>query len=599
MCVIINAQTKEYFRFHNDKNGLYNFYKEHSKDLWIGYNIRRYDKPIMQSIFAGFNPVLVSNWIIVEEKPGWMFSDVMSTFPLIIYDTQIDRNKSLKTLEANLGLSIEETSVDFNLDRPLTKEEIKSTFDYCTHDVESTISTFVKYKPEFDTYKILIKKFNLPIKCLGKTKAQLVAEILGAVKIKRDDEWELQIAPTIILNNPEYIKVKDWMLNPENQWLKRYKGKNKNPTSNEGISIPVGNLLTTFAWGGVHSGEKQYEEEGLFLIMDVTADYPSIMLTYDLQSRNIYDKTKLANIKIERKQFKHPPKDTEEAVKLEMKRTSDALKVCMNGSFGATNDPDNNLYDPRQGHSVCVNGQLLLLDLAEKIEPHCKIIQLNTDGIIIKVRNKYKMKVCKLIAEEWVNRTKMELEYETFDKLIQKDVNNYIMIENKKSIDKHGKTIVDPIPIKRKGGWVKEGSPLDYNLQVVKEGIVAYLVKGIEPEEFIKGYTQLIDYQIIGTKGSSYDYVEHNGIAYNHNFKTFRIFASKNPKDGSIYKVSKDGTKKDKMGNTPSNSIIYNQDIRGKSVKDLPDIDLNYYVKLIRSRANRFVLDIGKDDSNE
>ena len=31
-------------------------------------------------------------------------------------------------------------------------------------------------------------------------------------------------------------------------------------------------------------------------------------------------------------------------------------------------DVNNDLYDPRQGTAICVNGQLLLLDLIEKVE---------------------------------------------------------------------------------------------------------------------------------------------------------------------------------------------------------------------------------------
>lgn len=55
-------------------------------------------------------------------------------------------------------------------------------------------------------------------------------------------------------------------------------------------------------------------------------------------------------------------------------------------------DINNELYDPRQGMSICVNGQLLLLDLIEKVELEFKeeaeFIQGNTDGVMFKFNSK-------------------------------------------------------------------------------------------------------------------------------------------------------------------------------------------------------------------
>ena len=45
-----------------------------------------------------------------------------------------------------------------------------------------------------------------------------------------------------------------------------------------------------------------------------------------------------------------------------------SLKLVLNSAYGACMDINNELYDPRQGMSICVNGQLLLLDLIEKVE---------------------------------------------------------------------------------------------------------------------------------------------------------------------------------------------------------------------------------------
>ena len=43
------------------------------------------------------------------------------------------------------------------------------------------------------------------------------------------------------------------------------------------------------------------------------------------------------------------------------------------------------LYDPMSNNAICINGQMMLLDLVEHIEPYSatiRLIQNNTDGLI-------------------------------------------------------------------------------------------------------------------------------------------------------------------------------------------------------------------------
>ena len=58
-------------------------------------------------------------------------------------------------------------------------------------------------------------------------------------------------------------------------------------------------------------------------------------------------------------------------------------------------------------HAICIYGQLLLLDLLEKLEPLTEVINLNTEGI------KYKSFVndaaIEQVLQKWEQRTKMHL----------------------------------------------------------------------------------------------------------------------------------------------------------------------------------------------
>lgn len=105
------------------------------------------------------------------------------------------------------------------------------------------------------------------------------------------------------------------------------------------------------------------------------------MIEYNLLSRNVKDPSKYSQIRDTRIQFKKDNNPIEKS-----------LKLVLNSAYGACMDINNELYDPRQGMSICVNGQLLLLDLIEKVELEFKeeaeFIQGNTDGVMFKFNSK-------------------------------------------------------------------------------------------------------------------------------------------------------------------------------------------------------------------
>lgn len=144
-----------------------------------------------------------------DKNKGWQFSRVLHKIQLFNYDVQTGFH-SLKQLEAFMGNDIRETSVNFDVDRKLTESEIHESVIYCKHDVEQTIQVFMKRFEEFESQIALIQTFNLPIKYINKTKAQLSALILEAQqpKVKRDDEMDFSIPDTLRIN--KYHEVIDF-----------------------------------------------------------------------------------------------------------------------------------------------------------------------------------------------------------------------------------------------------------------------------------------------------------------------------------------------------------------------------------------------------
>lgn len=544
LCVIVNPIEKTETIIVNDVEKFKKFYEKHSNDVFVGYNIRGYDQYIFKALLLDMNVKEVNDFIIQDGNKGWMYSSLFNKVPLNIFDIMTTFH-SLKQLEAFMGVGIHESSVDFTLERKLTDEEIAETIEYCKADVYNTLRIFIERKEEFDGYMALLKMFDLPMSYLGKTKAQLTASILGAVKTKRDDEWELEFVEPLQLSKYKYIQ--EWYTKPENQ---NYESK---------LETKVAGIHHLFGVGGLHGAIENYMDEGLFLNVDVASYYPSLMIEYDFGSRNA-DFKKFKDIYDLRLKLKHEGKKKEQY----------PLKIILNATFGASGDKYNPLYDPRQKNCVCINGQLLLLDLIEKLEHKCELIQSNTDGILVKI-TKNNMDEIKSICEEWSKRTKMVLEYEEFTKVIQRDVNSYIIVKADGSY-------------KSKGLVVKEQSSLDNDLPIVNRAVTDYLVRRIRPEDTIFSTDDMIQFQQVFKVSGKYMYALHGEEKLNG--KCFRVFASRSMSDGGIFKKKNQEKNKEKFANSPDRVFIENGDITNMKVPR--KLDRQWYVDLAWKRIRQF-----------
>ena len=66
----------------NDPVAFSEFYETYKNDIWIGFNVKGYDQYVAKAILCGFNPKEVSDWIVVEEKNGWEYSNLFNRFPI-------------------------------------------------------------------------------------------------------------------------------------------------------------------------------------------------------------------------------------------------------------------------------------------------------------------------------------------------------------------------------------------------------------------------------------------------------------------------------------------------------------------------------------
>lgn len=553
LVVVMDMTTKKTHVIINSPEELEALYKANIKEIWVGFNSRHYDQYILKAILCGFDPKKVNDYIITKGNPGWKFSSLFRQFPLWNYDVMLNTDVGLKSFEGFMGNDIKETSVPFNIDRKLTPEEIAETVKYCKHDVEQTVQVFLKRTEEFNTMMYFIKHFGLSMDYISKTKAQLAAEILGGNRkgADFDDEFQFPILDCLHLN--KYKHIAEWYANPENHDYSKKQDKQI-----------VAGVEHTFAWGGGHGARAKYSADGVFLIIDVTAYYPSLQKKYHFGYRVMNHP--------ENFEFIH---DSNIAYKRKGdKKARQPFKIMDNAISGQMKQKSSALYDPMSNNSICINGQLLLLDLVEHIEPYCELIQNNTDGIIVKLKDyEHDFDVLDDVVYEWEQRTGMKMDFDTYiGTIYQKDVNNYLLIDRKTGA------------VKAKGGYVMKLNDLSYDLPIINKALVDYMIHGIPVRRTIMECQDLREFQLVSRISSKYTHILYGDKPIKE--KCIRVFASNNPADPGVKKVHAVRKTTAKLTNSPEHCFIFNDDVKSVPVPD--KLDRQWYIDFANKRLSDF-----------
>lgn len=553
LVVVMDMTAKKTHVIINSPEELEALYKANIKEIWVGFSSRHYDQYILKAILCGFDPKKVNDYIITKGNPGWKFSSLFRQFPLWNYDVMLNTDVGLKSFEGFMGNDIKETSVPFNIDRKLTPEEIAETVKYCKHDVEQTVQVFLKRTEEFNTMMYFIKHFGLSMDYISKTKAQLAAEILGGNRkgADFDDEFQFPILDCLHLN--KYKHIAEWYANPENHDYSKKQDKQI-----------VAGVEHTFAWGGGHGARAKYSADGVFLIIDVTAYYPSLQKKYHFGYRVMNHP--------ENFEFIH---DSNIAYKRKGdKKARQPFKIMDNAISGQMKQKSSALYDPMSNNSICINGQLLLLDLVEHIEPYCELIQNNTDGIIVKLKDyEHDFDVLDDVVYEWEQRTGMKMDFDTYiGTIYQKDVNNYLLIDRKTGA------------VKAKGGYVMKLNDLSYDLPIINKALVDYMIHGIPVRRTIMECQDLREFQLVSRISSKYTHILYGDKPIKE--KCIRVFASNNPADPGVKKVHAVRKTTAKLTNSPEHCFIFNDDVKSVPVPD--KLDRQWYIDFANKRLSDF-----------
>lgn len=496
-CTCKNTDTKQITVFEIsprrvDIQGLVTFFYENY--YFVGYNNIHYDNPILNYIIMLYNKHYFNSYSTRELtesifRMSQLVIDKNSDFDLwkeykyarnflsidlltMLYSKAL--RVSLKEMQVTMQYkNVEEFVVDWHQDLP--EKDIDRLISYNINDVESTEELLYRCK---DLLKLRIeteKDFGLP--CLSLDRVNLgdrllqlkVMEKTGLNKKQLENmkspadyvDLEKVIFPWIKFESPILQKKLTDMKNQHNV----------SPGRKGYINTFIfGEMKVTIGVGGIHGDNgtciiKPNEDE-LLLDSDVNSLYPSLMRMYHLYPPKLKDV--LGQI------FPQIIDDRLEFKRTGQKNKNETYKYMLNGVSGKMQDETSWLFSPFTVMQVRINGQLLLLMLAERLlKLGCKLYQINTDGILYKLK-KSKYEELQQVLKEWEKLTMLTLETEEFTQFYQLAINDYFGVEPNNKIKKKGFFLTD----------IELGKGL--TPKIIPEAIINYFVHNIPVEDTIK-----------------------------------------------------------------------------------------------------------------
>jgi hypothetical protein len=494
-----------------------------SNIIFCGYNNLHYDNPIINyiieyedtlmnhnvfticsSIFNLSKTITTSKEDNIDAWKHWKYQIWFDTFDIL---TMLYSNKlrvGLKEIQVTMQYpNVQEFVCDWT--KPLPLEDFDSMIDYNINDIESTSELLNRCKDAVDLRIAIEDEYG--VRVLSKDGVNIGMKILTQKYLEKTGLtwWDIEG-----LRSPmDYIPLKDVILpfikydSPIlNRVLEDMKGQIVSP-GRKGYenNFVFAGLRYTVGVGGIHSKNDPEiiipKEDEMLIDIDVASLYPSMLIEYGFYPKHLGPEflEVYSQIKNERIEAKH----NGDKVK------NETLKLALNGLSGNLQNEHNFCYSPEAVMKIRINGQLLLLMLAEKLtQAGCRIIQANTDGLFVLLKKDNYQQV-NTICRNWEQLTKLTLEEERFEAMYQYAINDYIAVttlypDMKKRFlsgetiirksTKKPYTCIEEIQedfIKTKGMFITKvllGKGL--SAKIIPEAIIKYFVDGIPVEQTIK-----------------------------------------------------------------------------------------------------------------
>ena len=564
-CSVKNTETNDIYKFEiserkNQLRELVKFFKQVDKYItwgdyyttniniptniiFCGYNNLHYDNPIINyiieyedklmqynipticsSIFNLSKTITASSEDNIDAWKHWKYQIWFDTFDIL---TMLYSNKlrvGLKEIQVTMQYpNVQEFVCDWT--KPLPLEDFDSMIDYNINDIESTSELLNRCKKDVDLRIAIEDEYG--VRVLSKDGVNIGMKILTQKYLEKTGLtwWDIKD-----LRSPmSVIPLKDIILpfiKYDSPILQRVLEDMKNQIVSPGRKgyenkFVFNNLRYSVGVGGIHSVNSPEiiipRDDEMLIDIDVASLYPSMLIEYEFYPRHLGKEflEVYKQIKDERIEAKH----NGDKVK------NETLKLALNGLSGNLQNEHNFCYSPFAVMQIRINGQLLLLMLAEKLtQIGCRIVQANTDGLFVLLKKDAYSKV-NSICREWEQLTKLTLEEDRFKAMYQYAINDYFAITEDNKVKEKGMFITT----------VKLGKGL--TPKIIPKAVISFFKDGIPVEDTIKNCTDIRDFLMSEKTGKQW----HVEYMNEEQQRTNRFYASTN--GGYLWKWKDTGHK--------------------------------------------------------
>ena len=608
-CSVKNTETNDIYKFEiserkNQLRELVKFFKQVDKYItwgdyyttniniptniiFCGYNNLHYDNPIINyiieyedklmqynipticsSIFNLSKTITTSSEDNIDAWKHWKYQIWFDTFDIL---TMLYSNKlrvGLKEIQVTMQYpNVQEFVCDWT--KPLPLEDFESMIDYNINDIESTSELLNRCKKDVDLRIAIEDEYG--VRVLSKDGVNIGMKILTQKYLEKtgltwQDIKDLRspmsviplkdvILPFIKYDSPILQRVLDDMKNQiVSPGRKGYENK-----------FVFNNLRYSIGVGGIHSVNSPEiiipRDDEMLIDIDVASLYPSMLIEYEFYPKHLGKEflEVYKQIKDERIEAKH----NGDKVK------NETLKLALNGLSGNLQNEHNFCYSPFAVMQIRINGQLLLLMLAEKLtQIGCRIVQANTDGLFVLLKKDAYSKV-NSICREWEQLTKLTLEEDRFKAMYQYAINDYFAITEDNKVKEKGMFITT----------IKLGKGL--TPKIIPKAVISFFKDGIPVEDTIKNCTDIRDFLMSEKTGKQW----HVEYMNEEQQRTNRFYASTNGGYLWKWKYSNDSDAKSYQNMLTASGVTLLNKFDDKPIEERK-INYRYYImeayKIIR-----------------
>lgn len=608
-CSVKNTETNNIYKFEiserkNQLRELVKFFKQVDKYItwgdyyttninipanviFCGYNNLHYDNPIINyiieyedklmqynipticsSIFNLSKTITTSSEDNIDAWKHWKYQIWFDTFDIL---TMLYSNKlrvGLKEIQVTMQYpNVQEFVCDWT--KPLPLEDFDSMIDYNINDIESTSELLNRCKKDVDLRIAIEDEYG--VRVLSKDGVNIGMKILTQKYLEKTGLTWQDIKD---LRSPmSVIPLKDVILpfiKYDSPILQRVLEDMKNQIVSPGRKgyenkFVFNNLRYSVGVGGIHSVNSPEiiipRDDEMLIDIDVASLYPSMLIEYEFYPKHLGKEflEVYKQIKDERIEAKH----NGDKVK------NETLKLALNGLSGNLQNEHNFCYSPEAAMRIRINGQLLLLMLAEKLtQIGCRIVQANTDGLFVLLKKDAYSKV-NSICREWEQLTKLTLEEDRFKAMYQYAINDYFAITEDNKVKEKGMFITA----------VKLGKGL--TPKIIPKAVISFFKDGISVEDTIKNCTDIRDFLMSEKTGKQW----HVEYMNEEQQRTNRFYASTNGGYLWKWKYSNDSDIKSYQNMLTASGVTLLNKFDDKPIKERK-INYRYYImeayKIIR-----------------